>query len=178
MLCALGARVKLVSSSGERVIPLTELYFNDGVNYLTRQPGEILTEILLPADSDADNCRTSFMKLRRRGSIDFGVLSVAVAIWLDDKDVVKKASMYLGNVDSMPLKVDEIEELLVGNKLTVDLVDQVAHHAQKIAQPMDNTDFVASWRGKMAERYAVAALGEIAGLPVRKPLPRHGLTVV
>lgn len=178
MLCALGARVKLVSKDGERVIPLQDLYRNDGIDYLTRQPGEIVTEILLPADADADHCKSAFLKLRRRGSIDFGVLSVAAAVWLDDNDVVEKAAMYLGNVDSMPLRVGEAEELLVGNKLTKDLVDQVAHFAHKIAQPMDNTDFAASWRGKMAERYASAALGEIAGLPIRRPLPRHRLTVV
>src|SRR5437762_7598744 len=36
-LLALGARVKLVSASGAREVPLEELYNNDGVDYMTRR---------------------------------------------------------------------------------------------------------------------------------------------
>ena len=44
-LIALGARVRLVSHSGERELLLSDLYNNDGMNYLTRRPDEILTEV-------------------------------------------------------------------------------------------------------------------------------------
>ena len=44
-LMALGARVKLVSSSGERQVALEELYNNDGIDYLKRRADEILTEV-------------------------------------------------------------------------------------------------------------------------------------
>jgi hypothetical protein len=43
---------------------------------------------------------------------------------------------------------------------------------------MDNTDFAASWRGKMSGQYATAALREIAGLPQQRMQPRHMLKVV
>ena len=43
MLRALDATVTLVSTRGSRVLPLSELYANDGMRYLTRQPDEILT---------------------------------------------------------------------------------------------------------------------------------------
>src|SRR5262249_40046413 len=46
-LIALGARVLLVSASGERKILLSDLYQADGLHYLTRRPDELLTEILL-----------------------------------------------------------------------------------------------------------------------------------
>src|SRR5262249_34650564 len=46
-LIALGARVRLVSAKGEREIFLSDLYKADGLDYLTRRPEELLTEVLL-----------------------------------------------------------------------------------------------------------------------------------
>ena len=72
------------------------MYLDDGIDYLTKQANEILTEIIVPGTSDSIHCRSSFWKLRRRGSIDFATLSVAAAVWTDDKGQVTRASMYLG----------------------------------------------------------------------------------
>ncbi len=177
VLCALGASVKLVSNDGERVIPVNELLVDDGIDYLSKQPDEILTEVLIPTSSDQDHCRSAFWKLRRRGSIDFAVLSVAAAVWTDKHGIVTRAAVYLGAVGSSPMPVD-VESLLVGQVMSEELIIEVANRAQKVAIPMDNTDFAAAWRGKMAHSYTHAALNEIAGLPARCAPPRHGLTVV
>ncbi len=178
ILCALDAKVKLVSSSGEREIPLAGMYVDDGIDYLTKQGNEILTEVNVPVSSDNNHCRSAFWKLRRRGSIDFSTLSVAAAVWTDDAEVVTRASLYLGAVGSAPMPVPEIESVLVGNKIGDDGIETIAHAAHKIARPMDNTDFAASWRGKMAEQYTTAVLREIAGLPALRMQPRHMLQVV
>jgi hypothetical protein len=85
--------------------------------------------------------------------------------------------MYLGAVESRPISVDGID-IAIGKTLDEQLIAEIARQAHQIAKPMDNTDFTPSWRGKMAEQYAQAALSEIAGLPVRRLSPRHGLTVV
>lgn len=153
------------------------LFRDDGIDYLCKQANEILTEVLIPASSEQDHCRSAFWKLRRRGSIDFAVLSVAAAVWTDTEDVVTRAAVYLGAVGSSPVPI-EVESLLVGQPLSEDLIMQVAQRAQKAATPMDNTDFTAAWRGKMANNYTHATLNEIAGLPVRCAPPKHGLTVV
>jgi 4-hydroxybenzoyl-CoA reductase subunit beta len=178
MLCALDAKVKLESASGERELPLKDIYVDDGIDYLAKKSDEILTEVTVPGSSDATHCRSAFWKLRRRGSIDFATLSVAAAVWTDDHDVVTQASMYLGAVGSAPMAVLEIESVLVGNKITEESIAKIAHAAHKIAQPMDNTDFAASWRGKMTVQYVSAALREIAGLPQQRMQPRHILKVL
>jgi len=178
ILCALDAKIKLVSASGKRELPLADMYVDDGIDYLAKQPDEILTEVIVPGTSDSDHCRSAFWKLRRRGSIDFSTLSVAAAVWTDDNDVVTRASMYLGAVGSAPMPVAEIETVLVGNKITEDGIAEIAHVAHKIGRPMDNTDFAASWRGKMTEQYVTAVLREIAGLPQLRMRPRHMLKVV
>ena len=75
-LLALGARVTLVAADTTRDVAVADLYNNDGIHYLTRRPDEILTAVHLP---DAAGWRSTYWKLRRRGSFDFPVLSVAAA---------------------------------------------------------------------------------------------------
>lgn len=178
ILCALGAQVTLASREGERSIALAELYRDDGIEYLTRRPDEILTEVRLPPESDARRCRAAFWKLRRRGSIDFSVFSVAGAVWLDARGVVERARLYLGAVASSPLEVADAQTLLAAHPLDDARIEAVARVAHKLATPMDNTDFAPSWRGKMVEQYTRAALREIAGLPPEHAPPRHRLEVL
>src|SRR5258707_10826936 len=67
-LLALGATVTLVGADATRELPIGDLYRNDGIHYLTRQPHEILTTIHLPR---LDGWRSTYWKLRRRGAFDF-----------------------------------------------------------------------------------------------------------
>ena len=177
MLAALGARVRLQSAEGERHLDLTDLYRDDGIDYLAKRPDEIVTDVLLPVESDSEHCRSSFWKLRRRGSIDFAVLSVAAAIWTDSKGAVSEARILLGAVGSQPVAVETASEVLRGHPLTQERIAEVAEIARRLATPMDNTDFQAQWRGLMTARYTEAALREIAGLEVQAfPPPRSLLS--
>jgi 4-hydroxybenzoyl-CoA reductase subunit beta len=173
ILSALKARVQLISTNGERTIPIESLFQNDGIEYLTKSRDEILTSILLPAESAAGTCRSAFWKLRRRGSIDFGVLSVGAAIWTDDAGTVEDARIWLGNVGSQPLFASRSSELLIGGRLEAEALAEAGRLARKVATPMDNTDFLTQWRGVMVERYVEAALREIAGLPQERFSPNH-----
>jgi len=173
MLAALGARVRLASAAGERALPVAELYRDDGIDYLGKRPDEILTEVLLPAEGDAAACRSAFWKLRRRGSIDFAVLSVAAAVWTDAAGAVSRARIVLGAVASAPVSADAAAASLVGRPLTADAIREAARLCREVARPMDNTDFQAQWRNLMVERYAEAALREIAGLPQERIGPQH-----
>jgi len=174
MLAALGARVSLVSKTGDRMLPVSELFLDDGIDYLAKRPEELLTEIHIPSESGAEHCRSSFWKLRRRGSIDFAVVSVAAAVWFDG-DRVTRASVYLGAVGSYPRSVEGLDELLVDRPLTEDRILEVSQAARRLATPMDNTDFKAQWRSVMAERYTQAALREIAGLDPGLMPPNHSM---
>jgi CO/xanthine dehydrogenase FAD-binding subunit len=163
MLVALGARVKLVSAGGEREIPLEALYRDDGMEYLAKRRDEIVSEIVLPKESDAAHCRCAFFKLRRRGSIDFGVLSVAVALWMEG-DVVRDARVVLGSIASLPSSADEVARALIGERLGEESIRAAASKARTAATPMDNTDFDPRWRGQVTPVYVERTLREAAGL--------------
>ena len=167
VLAVLDAEVRLVSEDGERTVPVSGLYRDDGIDYLKKRPNEILSEVLLPAESSSDRCRSSFLKLRRRGAIDFPVLSVAVSLWLDGNDSIGRCSVVLGSVASLPLAVTSVTELLVGHKLDEEAIREAARLCRRAATPLDNTDYMAQWRSKMVEVFAEKALRACSGTAPR-----------
>jgi 4-hydroxybenzoyl-CoA reductase subunit beta len=164
MLMALGASVTLAGASGERRLELTSLYANDGIHYLTRQPDELLTRIHLPA---AVGTRSAYWKLRRRGSFDFPVLSVAAVVRLDSAGVVDAARIVLGAVASRPLETERASASLVGARLTDQAIEAAAELAAVPARPMDNTDFSLVWRKRMTRELVSYALLELRGEDMR-----------
>jgi 4-hydroxybenzoyl-CoA reductase subunit beta len=181
MLAALGARVRLVSAEGERTVPVAALYRDDGIDYLEKRPDEIVAEVLVPAewarggagDGKGAAVSSAFWKLRRRGSIDFAVLSVAAAVRTGADGAVAEARIVLGAVSSRPVAADKAAAALVGKPLTAESIAEAAKLARRPATPMDNTDFQAQWRGAVVPKYVEAALRECAGLPVERMAPNH-----
>ena len=161
VLWSLGATVRLLGPAGERVIPISALYRDDGIAYLTKRPGELLTEIVLPP---ADGRRSAYLKLRRRGSFDFPVLGVAVALAMEG-DVVTEARIVLGAVASLPREAVEAGRMLAGQRLTDELIEEVAARAAGPSRPLDNTDLTHPYRKKMTRVFVRRALRGLAGLP-------------
>ena len=148
-LMALGARVVLHGPDGERELPLGELYDNDGIAYLTRRPDEILRSVRLDAGEET---RSTYWKLRRRGSFDFPVLSVAAAGRIAPDGTVERMRIVLGAVASSPQAADEAAASLVGKRLDDEAIEAAAASAARLAKPMDNTDFTLHWRKRVAAR--------------------------
>lgn len=163
-LMALGAHVRLVSANAEREVPLADFYVNDGMNYLTRQPGEILAWIVLP---DLRSWKSTYWKLRRRGSFDFPVLSVAAAARFATGGVVEDASIVIGSAASRPLLASQAGKSLVGRVLTDDTISEAAAFASRVAKPLDNTDFDMTWRKKVTAEFVACALRELRGDDMR-----------
>jgi len=164
VLMALGARVRLVSRSGEREVPLTELYHNDGIGYIRRRPDELLTAVFLDA---LHGWKSTYWKLRRRGSFDFPVLSVAAAVRLSDQGLVVDARIVVGSVACLPLVATEASRSLAGRPLDEESIAQAATLAARIAKPLDNTDFDMTWRKRVAAEFVTYALRELRGDDLR-----------
>ena len=156
---ALGARVRLVGPGGERVVPASELYNDDGIQYLKKSPGEVLTELIVPP---AAGLQSVYLKLRRRGSFDFPILGVAVALRRGADGAVTHAKIVLAAVQSYPVECHEAEQMLIGQKLTPDLIEAAALAAYKPAKPLDNTDMAHGYRKKMCKVYVARALQALA----------------
>jgi 4-hydroxybenzoyl-CoA reductase subunit beta len=160
-LIALDAAVTLVSRSGAREVKVEDLYKNDGIDYLSRRPDEILTEVRVP-----QGWKSAYWKLRRRGSFDFPILGVAAALKLEN-DIVADARIALGAVASRPFLVEKAGEFLKGKLLTDEVIAQAAELVANRAKPMDNTDMDLYWRKEVADDFAGYALRELRGDDVR-----------
>jgi 4-hydroxybenzoyl-CoA reductase subunit beta len=160
VLWALGATARLAGPAGERAVPVSALFKDDGIEYLAKRPDEILTEIALPPD---DGWASVYLKLRRRGSFDFPVLGVAVAVRREG-EMVREARIVLGAVASQPREATAAAAALVGERLTSETITRVADLAAGPSKPLDNTDFTHPYRKKVTRVYVARALARIAGL--------------
>lgn len=159
VVIALDARVRLLGPQGAREIPASALYRDDGMNYLAKARDEILTEIVLPP---ADGLKSVYLKLRRRGAIDFPILGVAAALRVAPNGIVEHARIVLGAIASHPVEASDAARILIGQKLTPDVIDAAAQAAYTPAKPMDNADAAYAWRKKMVRVYVQRALSELA----------------
>ena len=163
-LLALGATVTLVSANATRQVAASDLYQNDGIHYLTRRPDEILTAVHIP---DMAGWRSVYWKLRRRGSFDFPVLSVAAAATFGEDGMVENARIILGAVASRPIDASAAAAAIIGQRLTDEVIARAADAAAKPAKPMDNTDFDLTWRKRVID-VVTYALRELRGDDVRE----------
>ena len=155
VVCAMEAQVELVGTGGARTIVAGELYRDDGIQYLTKQPEELLTRLILPAPR---GWKASYLKLRRRDTYDFPVLGVGACVWTDAAGVVTKANIRLGGAGSYAIPATDSEKLLVGQRLTDELIAAAGSAALTPARTMDTTDLDVYWRRKVAPVYVARAL--------------------
>jgi 4-hydroxybenzoyl-CoA reductase subunit beta len=163
-LVALGARVRLVSRGGEREIALADLYNNDGMNYLRRRADEILADVMVDS---LQGWKSTYWKLRRRGSFDFPVLSVAAAARVGVDGIVEEARIVIGSAASQPLLAADAAKSLQGRALSDIAIAEAAVLAARIAKPLDNTDFDMTWRKKVTAEFVTYTLRELRGDDVR-----------
>lgn len=159
-LMALGARVRLVSSTDQREISLADLYENDGIHYMKKGTDEVLAEVLLDS---MEGWKSTYWKLRRRGSFDFPVLSVAAAARFSKDCIVEEARIVVGAAASRPLIAEQAQRFLSGCYLNRETIAEAASLAARLAKPLDNTDFDMSWRKKVTAQFVTYALQELRG---------------
>ena len=158
MAIALGGLVTLVGADGERELPVTALYRDDGDRYMAKHADEVVTGLRLRR---APNTRSAYVKLRRRGSIDFPIAGAAVAVELED-EVVENCRIVLTAVASYPLESKGAEDFLKGKRLQADVIREAAEIASKPAKPLDNADLSHFWRKRMVRVVVEQALTRVS----------------
>ncbi|MCU1267345.1 MAG: 4-hydroxybenzoyl-CoA reductase [Acidobacteria bacterium] len=165
VMVAIGAKFRLASTLGERVIDAAGFYNDDGIDYLQKRPDELLVDIELPP---TNGWRASYQKLRRRGAFDFPVLGVAA--WVrygtgsgTDRSTVEEARIVLGGIAPAPIDVTEAATALIGKPFDDEHIQAAAEACYVKARPLDNTDFVMNWRKQMARQYTIRALQQLRG---------------
>jgi 4-hydroxybenzoyl-CoA reductase subunit beta len=146
-LLVLGAEVEVAGRAARRQMPLAHLYQEDGRAHLTLAPGELIVAVLLPADPPP----SAYEKVRLRGSVDFPLAGVAVALRLA-ADELASLRIAVTGTNSCPIMLEGTDALL-GRPLDARALLQLDKLVQKQVHPMRTTLTQANYR-----RHAAAAL--------------------
>ena len=113
-LAVLDATVQVTGPEGDRAIPIADYHRLPGDEPWrdnTLKPGELVTGIDLPAEDFTQNY--TYLKLRDRLSYAFALVSIAVAMRVED-GTIAEARVALGGVAHKPWRSTEAEKLLKG----------------------------------------------------------------
>lgn len=157
-LLTLDAEIEIAGASGTRRIPLREFYKNDGMDRIALRRGEILTSIHVP--SRMAGRRGVYRKLRVRDSIDYPLAGVAVAMDVDASGMCREARVALTAVNPAPVLVENASTWLVGQRLSSELMDRVAHAAIQTGKPLTTSASTPVYRREMVKLFTRRALEE------------------
>jgi len=139
-LFALGARLKIVSISQERMISIENFFV--GVKQNVLQPGEIVTEVLLPIP--AVGTRGGFLKMARTAT-DIAKVNVAVVLRIAD-DRCEHAKIAVGSVAPTVIRAKGAEEILKGKKPGKEIIKEAAEVAAKEGNPITDIRSTGEYR--------------------------------
>ncbi len=145
-LVALGAKVVLSSTSGEREMPLEEFITGNRMNALAE--GELLTRFLLPDPPPKSASRYSYIGLRDAMEIDAVNMAVNLTVE-DDGRTVKDLRLVMGSVAPRPLVSTEVPSLMIGKEFDEKLLEKAAQAASEEAKPISDIRASAEYRRKV-----------------------------
>ena len=158
LLC-LGAEIEIAGPDGVRRLPLAEFYVNDGIVRLHLSPQEVVTRIYLPEASKG--WRGSYQKLRVRGSIDYPLAGVAVALKFR-QGRVEDARMAITAVNPAPHLVKDADAHMIGAELGEELAEKIGELASRTAKPLTTSALTPEYRREMVKVFAKRALLQAA----------------
>jgi CO/xanthine dehydrogenase FAD-binding subunit len=109
-LLALDAEVELISQTGTRRLALAD--FIVGNRKTLRQPGEIVSQVLVPRS--IENASSAFLKLGARHYLVISIAMVAVVLQKDREGRVADARVSVGSCSAVAKRLRALEQLLVG----------------------------------------------------------------
>ena len=145
-LIGLGAKAKIRSLKGERVVAVEEFFVAPGESVI--QTGEILTEIQIP--NPPPHTLGVYLKLLPRTAIDMAAVGVAVVVTLDSKHTsFVDAKIVLGAVAPTPIRAHQAEDIIRGKAISDELIEKAAQAAANEAKPISDVRASADYRKKM-----------------------------
>ena len=155
---ALDARVRLVKSTGERVVPVSEFF--EGWFTTTIAPGEVVAETLFPVRGDS---LAAVHELARRHG-DFAVAGIALVVNTNDGDTAEHAGVAAFGVSSQPVRLTGVEGALRGARLDAGTISEASRlAASEVLDATEDVHASAEYRREALGTLLARALGDVAG---------------
>ena len=134
-MAAIGAQVTLQNPQGQsREVNFADFHLLPGDTPWREhalEPHELITHVTLDAPLGAS--RSGYLKLRNRTSYQFALASSAIILVMDGPTVIE-ARIALGGVATKPWRAVEAEQHLIGQRMSAQLMSEVAEMALKDAR--------------------------------------------
>ena len=154
-LCALNGNVKVVGPAGEKILEPEEFF----MTYLTTslEPSDLLVEVRIPALPKKTGW--SFGELSRRSG-DFAIVAVGILLFTETAGVCREARISMGGVAPTPVRAEDAEALLAGQKITEKLIAAAAQQAAEETDTEPDYHASAEYRMDMARVFVKRGLQE------------------
>ncbi|OZI66732.1 FAD binding domain-containing protein [Bordetella genomosp. 11] len=149
---AFDAVVQVAGPNGRREIPFQE--FPLGFMMPAIDADELVTGVRYPLWPQGHG--SAFVEFSRRHG-DFAIVSAAALVMLDGRGQVARAALALGGVGTAPLRMTEVESMLLGNVPSEALVRDAAERCRNI-DALDDALVTAAYRRSLAAVMARRAL--------------------
>jgi 4-hydroxybenzoyl-CoA reductase subunit beta len=154
LLC-LDAELEIAGPKGFRRVPIKDFHTNIGDARMKLVDNEMLTRVILPEASSG--WKGSYLKLRIRGSIDYPLAGVAVAV-KQNGGPIEAARVAITAVNPAPLLVVAAEHALVGKHIDEHVAAVVGELAAKTAKPLTTSGLTPEYRREVVKVYAKRAV--------------------
>ncbi len=157
-LIAMDAKAVIAGPSGTREVDLADFFTGPGKTVL--EAGEFLLKFKVSAPKAGTGA--VYKKFAIRGDTDISIVGVACRLILQKDGTVEDARISLAAVAPKPIRVPEAEKLLIGKKLTAELIEQAAEAAEKSCTPISDQRATAEYRKQMVRVWTRHAVEEAA----------------
>lgn len=144
-LLALEAEVEIRSREGARWISVEEVFAGPKVNSLAGD--ELLVEVRFRAPPKGSG--SAFLKIGRRGGMTLALVNAAAYIELEGR-ICRVARLSLGAVADRPLRMRMVEEMLLGEEMTEELIYEASTLCRDFVRPIDDVRASAWYRREMS----------------------------
>ncbi len=157
-LVALGARFHLAGLAGERDVPASDFFILPTVDASREnllKDGEMLVSIAVPAAHAGT--RSAYHKILDREAWTHAVVSAAIVLEMSG-DTCRSARVVLGGVAPIPWRLPEVEQMLAGQRVTLELATKAGEAAVGGARPLAKNGY----KVPMVRAMVARAIVEIA----------------
>jgi len=145
-LIAADAVVVIAGPDGMREIPVQDIPTAPGQTSL--KPGEFVLSIKLPVRPE--RAGDAYLRFIPRTEMDIAVVGAGVSITLNPDGTCASARLALGAVSATARLVEAASGILVGKKLTDDVLEALAGAARDACSPIDDKRGTIEFRTKVA----------------------------
>jgi carbon-monoxide dehydrogenase medium subunit len=161
-LLALGGKLVVVDTEGEKEIPVASFFKGPGKSVLTTR--QIVKEITVPLPEG--RASSAYRKLRRRKAVDVSLAGVAFSAELDSAgEKIADARIALGAVAPTPVEVPEIGNLLGGLSCgeAIERLGVCVEATLKAISPIDDVRATGEYRRDIVAAFVEKAAKEVLG---------------